>query len=599
MAIDLPALRRATGEASLGWQPGETSHSGLSPLAARSRLGAVPPGGRPTLALREQAATAMLAQARTAAGGSAAAPPSHVDWRDVGGASYVSAVRDQAGCGSCVAFGTTAVLESMVRIAAEEPALPVDLSEAYVFFCLGPHHGAGACPEGGWWPDDALAAMASGVSDEANFPYTDADQPCGRGADWASRLTRFRSWTRKTSISAMKRYLASVGPMAACFSVYEDFYYYTGGVYRYHKATSGDLVGGHCVQVIGYDDATSCWLARNSWGTGWGEDGFFRIAYGTAGFDAEMWGIDGTVTSPLIRRTLQVFAVGSGNVWRTRRTPSGGWLTPVERVDTGTPGDPGAFTAVSVAATINRLHVVGLVGGTPWYTRKRTGAGWAKWEKPGSTRPSAAGAFTAVACTAVGDSLHLVGLAGGGLWHTWRTPTGTWQKTWARATPAGGDPGPFTALACLTSGTRAAVVAVADAQLWLLSRKSDGTWTAPDLITAAGPAPGPITAVAAATVDGLVHVVALCQGRAWHLQRSASREWGTWRELTSVDPGVPATFDAIGCAGVGRDLRVLALSAGRLWYTSRQPDGTWRASFADLGARLTGEPAQLVSVDGA
>lgn len=597
MALDLTTLRRAVGEARLDWQPGETSASDLSPLAARSRLGAVPPGGRAALLLRERTARALVAEARVA-GLAGAAPPAHVDWRDRDGGSWVSGVRDQQGCGSCVAFGTVAVLESMVRIAAKEPALAVDLSEAYAFFCLGPDHGAGPCPDGGWWPDDALTAMKHGVTDEANFPYTDDDQPCGRGSDWKSRLTTFSSWTRKTSITGMKKYLAGVGPMVACFDVYEDFYYYVSGVYTYHRSTSGDLLGGHCVQVVGYDDAAGCWLAKNSWGTGWGEDGYFRVAYGSAGFDAEMWGIDGTVSSPLIRRTLEVVAAGAGNVWRTRRSASGSWQKAVERLDTGSAGDPGAVTTVSTVATINRLHVVGLAGGSAWYTRRRTGAGWARWERPTSTRPAAAGSFTAVGCTAVGDTVHVAALgAAGDVWHTSRTPAGAWQKNWKRATPAGA-PGPFTALACLTVSGRAAVVGVAGGELWLTSRRSDGTWTTPDRITAAAPAPGPFTAVAAATVGGLVNVVALCAGLPWHLERSPARTWGTWAPVPT-DPASPTSFTAIACVDVGTALRVLGLASGKLWYTARAADGTWRAGFAGLSDRLTGEPATLVAVDGA
>src|SRR5690349_22296239 len=132
MATDLPALRRAASEARIGWQPGETSHVGMSRLQARSRLGAVPPGGPEALRRREEAARAAVsADQADQAGRQANAAPAKFDWRNVSGASYVSPIADQAGCGSCVAFGATAVLESMVRIAAKEPALRVDLSEAY------------------------------------------------------------------------------------------------------------------------------------------------------------------------------------------------------------------------------------------------------------------------------------------------------------------------------------------------------------------------------------------------------------------------------------------------------------------------------------
>ena len=52
----------------------------------------------------------------------------------------------------------------------------------------------------------------------------------------------------------------------------------------------GEYVGGHCVCIIGYDDAQKCWIAKNSWGKGWGEQGFFRIGYGECGIDARCGG---------------------------------------------------------------------------------------------------------------------------------------------------------------------------------------------------------------------------------------------------------------------------------------------------------------------
>ncbi|MEA5117749.1 MAG: C1 family peptidase [Propionicimonas sp.] len=596
MALELATLRNAALVSEIAWRPGQTTNTGLSPLHARARLGAVPPGGLAGLQAREQAATARLAAAPSLAAATAA-PPVY-DWRNVAGGNYVTAVKDQAGCGSCVAFGAVAVLETMVRIAARQPGLGVNLSESYVFNCLGPGNGASPCPEGGWWPLWALPAMKSGVADEATFPYTDGPG-CHRGSDWKSRLTTFDGFTRKTSVNAMKTYLSTVGPMIACFTIYEDFFsYYTGGVYTYRASTAGDVIGGHCVAIIGYDDAKKCWIAKNSWGTGWGEDGYFRISYGSAGIDAEMWGINGQVRSPLIRTTLRAVMTGSGNVYLTERNKAGGWQSPVKRLDTGAPGDPGTVTAVTAASTINRLHVLGLVGGRLWYTRKRTDAGWAAWARPTSTQPSGVAKWDAVSCAAAGDVVHVTGLSGGAIWHTRRTAKGNWQQAWVKVAAATTAAGRFTALSCLTRGSEANVVAVAGGRLWLITRKKDGSWKAPAAIKPAdGVVPGSFTAVGAAAVDGRLNLVALSGRKPWLLARSASGAWGNFHQLPPAAPGT--SFTAVACADVGATLHVLAIAAGKPWHTRRNPDGTWQASFANAGGQFTGEPATITSLDGA
>ena len=70
------------------------------------------------------------------------------------------------------------------------------------------------------------------------------------------------------------------GPVEAVFTVYEDFYQYTSGVYSH---VAGSAAGGHAVKIIGWgvDNGVKYWLCANSWGKSWGENGFFRIKRGT------------------------------------------------------------------------------------------------------------------------------------------------------------------------------------------------------------------------------------------------------------------------------------------------------------------------------
>lgn len=71
------------------------------------------------------------------------------------------------------------------------------------------------------------------------------------------------------------------GPIACAIAVPEALEDYTGGVYC---DDTGDMQQVHAISVVGYgvseEDGTPYWLVRNSWGTHWGEQGFFRVCRG-------------------------------------------------------------------------------------------------------------------------------------------------------------------------------------------------------------------------------------------------------------------------------------------------------------------------------
>ena len=299
-------VRRLVEAADVDWQVRAVAAVQLDEAGhvaePERRLGYVPGPGAPSLEQAERVARQRAAAVDTQA--DSAGAPSAFDWRNRGGQSYVTPVKDQAGCGSCVAFGVLAVVEAMVRVSANDPGAAADLSEAQLFFCYGPEAGAGPCPDGGWWPDAAFDALVRGITEEVRYPYTDADQSCRVPTDWRTRSTRVTSWRLLTTPAAIKQHISTVGPVTACFTVYEDFFYYGSGVYR---RVSDLVVGGHCVCIVGYDDALRCWIAKNSWGKAFGEQGYVRIGYGQCGIDDMMWAAGGVVVStlrawPVVRR---------------------------------------------------------------------------------------------------------------------------------------------------------------------------------------------------------------------------------------------------------------------------------------------------------
>ncbi len=271
--LSLEEIKAMVSEEGLGWQPGDNEIMKLSPVEQNKLLGLKVTDAEMAQMKMEtemQMSTEMAAFEFAAPFGG----PRAWDWSNVSGKNYVSPVRNQGACGSCVSFGTSGAIEANMRIKAGDPATVVDLAEAYMQFC-----GGGSC--NGWGLTSGLEyAKNDGVVDEACMPYQDHDMDCNtsRCANWADRLTRINAYTGHASFQARKDAIANIGPVVAGMAVYSDFFSYASGVY--HVASTASMRGYHCVYVIGYNDAEEYWLVQNSWGSNWGDNGRVKIGYG-------------------------------------------------------------------------------------------------------------------------------------------------------------------------------------------------------------------------------------------------------------------------------------------------------------------------------
>lgn len=184
---------------------------------------------------------------------------------------YYTPIKNQGSCGSCWAFSIAAQFETAIL---KKDGVTVDLSEQNLVSCNP--YGWGC--NGGLWANDMF--VDPGAVLESCFPYVASDVPCiscpypYQAQGWAY----VNASVDIPSVEEIKQAIYTYGGVAAAVYVSHWFQLYTGGVFdRCKKRVNWT---NHAIQLVGWDDAKGAWLLKNSWGTGWGENGFMWIAYG-------------------------------------------------------------------------------------------------------------------------------------------------------------------------------------------------------------------------------------------------------------------------------------------------------------------------------
>lgn len=310
-ALNLQTLAADLKSAGSPWEMDPTTDMAqMTEVQRRIRLGFTPPPGEMSIEDAAKASEAAPTVTPEIIAAEAIGAPASFDLRDVGGRNYTTPVKNQRNCGSCVAFATVAVLETTARFDRKNPNLDLDLSEAHMFYCHAKEEGRNC--SNGWWPDRAFnKAKEKGVTFEEHFPYTAGDQNCALTGGWRDALATPTGFRKLDTRAKMKDWISKHGSITGCFVVYQDFFSYRSGVYRH---VSGGSAGGHCVEIIGYNDAQACWICKNSWGPNWGEGGYFRIGYGQCNIEtwAGPYGVD-AVNLRLWDKNTRVTALWSNN----------------------------------------------------------------------------------------------------------------------------------------------------------------------------------------------------------------------------------------------------------------------------------------------
>ena len=199
--------------------------------------------------------------------------PAAYDLRDVGGNNYVTPVKDQDDCGSCWAFATYGAMESNILI---EGGGVSDFSENH----LKNYHNfdPGPCDGGNIWMSTAYLSRLDGPVSEAADPYHDWDDRPSPGGPRQRFLRDVNVYTPgeiKGAIMSTGGMYVSMRWEAGSYRSSDATYYYAGGDDTNHGVT-----------IVGWDDAKDtpatnhgAWLIKNSWGAGFGDNGYFWISY--------------------------------------------------------------------------------------------------------------------------------------------------------------------------------------------------------------------------------------------------------------------------------------------------------------------------------
>ena len=190
-----------------------------------------------------------------------------LDWHNYNGKDYMSPVKRQNG-GTCWAYAVVGTIEGRLNLERGNPNFDKDLSEAYIV-----NH----CPYGGYNGGDpyrTLEWLKDHSVPEENGVFRTRIKKWG----WVTHDSGFSNGNLNYKVSAIKNALNEYGPLLAAMYVYSDFQHYTGGVYQHYGPEPKSV--NHAVVIVGYNDYQRYWICKNSWGTGWGEHGYFRIKYG-------------------------------------------------------------------------------------------------------------------------------------------------------------------------------------------------------------------------------------------------------------------------------------------------------------------------------
>ncbi|XP_048848522.1 cathepsin K-like [Brienomyrus brachyistius] len=195
--------------------------------------------------------------------------PRSIDYRKKG---YVTPVRNQGSCGSCWAFSAAGALEGLMK---KKTGKLVSLSPQNLVDCVTKSHGC----KGGYMHTAFEYVRRRGIDTEEAYPYVGKDRPCVYNASGKAMSCRGYRNVASGNERELQAAVGRVGPVSAAVSAsLHTFHFYKRGIYNDPRCRRNKI--NHAILVVGYSstDQGKYWIIKNSWGKGWGMEGYMHLA---------------------------------------------------------------------------------------------------------------------------------------------------------------------------------------------------------------------------------------------------------------------------------------------------------------------------------
>lgn len=193
---------------------------------------------------------------------------------------YCSLIEDQGNLGSC----TGQAIAGAIELLNKRNNKPSDVSRLFIYYYERVLLGTVNYDSGAYIRDGIKVTNKYGASLESYWPYNISkykSEPVIEAKNDAltRKVTRYE---RITNFNGCIDALANGYPIVMGFHVYTSFMTKSvakTGRMPYPNTKREQLLGGHAVLIVGYDKIRKVFIVRNSWGTRWGDGGYFYMPF--------------------------------------------------------------------------------------------------------------------------------------------------------------------------------------------------------------------------------------------------------------------------------------------------------------------------------